>query len=222
MKKRKNIITVAIDSPAAAGAGTQAKYIAKHYNLLYLDTGKIYRLIGKLKIEYQNDFNNNLIKKYVDKVNLNILNDKTLLSDEVAKSASLIAKNLRIRKLVKNFQLKCAYNPPKKFSGSVLDGRDITSVIMKDAMFKFYITANLKVRARRRYLEFKKLKKRILYKDVLKSLRNRDNLDRNRVLSPLKKTKDSILINTSKLSKKACFKKIKALIDKKLKLNGSI
>ena len=217
MKKRKNIITVAIDSPAAAGAGTQAKYIAKHYNLLYLDTGKIYRLIGKLKIEYQNDFNNNLIKKYVDKVNLNILNDKTLLSEEVAKSASLIAKNLRIRKLVKNFQLKCAYNPPKKFSGSVLDGRDITSVIMKDAMFKFYITANLNVRARRRYLEFKKLKKRILYKDVLKSLRNRDNLDRNRVLSPLKKTKDSILINTSKLSKKACFKKIKSIMDKRLK-----
>jgi cytidylate kinase len=139
------------------------------------------------------------------------------LSDEVAKSASLIAKNLRIRKLVKNFQLKCAYNPPKKFSGSVLDGRDITSVIMKDAMFKFYITANLKVRARRRYLEFKKLKKRILYKDVLKSLRNRDNLDRNRVLSPLKKTKDSILINTSKLSKKACFEKIKSIMDKKLK-----
>ena len=217
MKKRKNIITVAIDSPAAAGAGTQAKYIAKHYNLLYLDTGKIYRLIGKLKIEYQNDFNNNLIKKYVDKVNLNILNDKTLLSEEVAKSASLIAKNLRIRKLVKNFQLKCAYNPPKKFSGSVLDGRDITSVIMKDAMFKFYITANLNVRARRRYLELKKLKKRILYKDVLKSLRNRDNLDRNRVLSPLKKTKDSILINTSKLSKKACFEKIKSIMDKRLK-----
>ena len=88
---------------------------------------------------------------------------------------------------------------------------------MKDAMFKFYITANLKVRARRRYLEFKKLKKRILYKDVLKSLRNRDNLDRNRVLSPLKKTKDSILINTSKLSKKACFEKIKSIMDKKLK-----
>ena len=88
---------------------------------------------------------------------------------------------------------------------------------MKDAMFKFYITANLNVRARRRYLEFKKLKKRILYKDVLKSLRNRDNLDRNRVLSPLKKTKDSILINTSKLSKKACFEKIKSIMDKRLK-----
>ena len=221
MKKRKNIITVAIDSPAAAGAGTQAKYIAKHYNLLYLDTGKIYRLIGKLKIEYQNDFNNNLIKKYVDKVNLNILNDKTLLSEEVAKSASLIAKNLRIRKLVKNFQLKCAYNPPKKFSGSVLDGRDITSVIMKDAMFKFYITANLQVRAKRRFYEFKKLKKKISYSEVLKSLRNRDYLDKNRKYSPLKKTKDSILINTSKLSKKACFKKIKSIMDKKL-IHGNI
>ena len=89
-------------------------------------------------------------------------------------------------------------------------------------MFKFFITANLEVRAKRRYLEFKKLKKKITYKEVLKSLKNRDYLDRNRKHSPLKKTKDSILINTSKLSKKACFYKIKALIDKKLKLNGSI
>ena len=56
MKKRKNLITVAIDSPAAAGAGTQARYIAKHYNLLYLDTGKIYRLIGKLRIKYFEKF----------------------------------------------------------------------------------------------------------------------------------------------------------------------
>ena len=93
---------------------------------------------------------------------------------------------------------------------------------MKDAMFKFYITANLKVRAKRRFNEFKKLKKKISYNEVLKSLRNREYLDKNRKYSPLKKTKDSILINTSKLSKKACFYKIKALIDKKLKLNGSI
>ena len=63
MKKRKNIITVAIDSPAAAGAGTQAKYIAKEYNLLYLDTGKIYRLIGKLKLSSGKRFNYNFIKK---------------------------------------------------------------------------------------------------------------------------------------------------------------
>ena len=88
---------------------------------------------------------------------------------------------------------------------------------MKDAMFKFYITANLRVRARRRHAEFKKLKKRITYSYVLKSLRKRDFYDKNRKFSPLKKTQDSILINTSKLSKKACFIKIKKIMDEKLK-----
>ena len=63
MKKRKNIITVAIDSPAAAGAGTQAKLIAKHYNLQHLDTGRIYRLIGKLKLENPKKFSLLLVKK---------------------------------------------------------------------------------------------------------------------------------------------------------------
>ena len=87
---------------------------------------------------------------------------------------------------------------------------------MKDAMFKFYITANLRVRAKRRYAEFKELKKGFLT-DMFLSLRKRDFLDKNRKFSPLKKTQDSILINASKLSKKACFIKIKKIMDKKLK-----
>ena len=217
MKKRNNIITVAIDSPAAAGAGTQAKFIAKEYKLLYLDTGKIYRYIGQVRLKNKNKLNYNILKKKIKKIKIRDLKSKTLLSDEVAKSASIIAKDIRIRKMVKNFQTNSAYNPPYKYSGSVLDGRDITSVIMKDAMFKFYITANIKVRAKRRFLEYKKLRKKISYKEVLKSLKNRDYLDKNRKLSPLKKTKDSILINTTKLSKKACFYKIKSIMDKKLK-----
>ena len=220
MKKRKNIITVAIDSPAAAGAGTQAKLIAREYNLFYLDTGKIYRLLAKLIIKNKKKLEYIDIKEKVKKIKIKQLKNKNLLSDKIAKSASIIAKDKKIRMMVKNFQINCAYNPPKKFFGSVLDGRDITSVIMKKAMFKFYITANLKVRARRRYLEFKKLNKNILYKEVLKSLKNRDYLDKNRKNSPLKKTKDSILINTSKLSKKACFKKIMTIMDKKI--NGSL
>ena len=217
MKKRNNIITVAIDSPAAAGAGTQAKFIAKEYKLLYLDTGKIYRYIGQVRLKNKNKLNYYILKKKIKKIKIRDLKSKTLLSDEVAKSASIIAKDIRIRKMVKNFQTNSAYNPPYKYSGSVLDGRDITSVIMKDAMFKFYITANIKVRAKRRFLEYKKLRKKISYKEVLKSLKNRDYLDKNRKLSPLKKTKDSILINTTKLSKKACFYKIKSIMDKKLK-----
>tara|TARA_Y100000768_G_scaffold369059_1_gene333612 strand:- start:295 stop:963 length:669 start_codon:yes stop_codon:yes gene_type:complete len=222
LKKRKKIMTIAIDSPAAAGAGTQAKYLSKEYNLLYLDTGKIYRYIGKLSLRKKNKFNYNFLRKKIKFLNIKDLNQKDLLNDDVATVASILAKDTKIRDMVKNFQLKCAYNPSKKYNGSVLDGRDITSVIMKDAMFKFYITANLEVRARRRYHEYKKLKKKISYKKVLKSLKNRDYLDKNRKHSPLKKTKDSILINTSKLSKKACFNKIKAIIDKKLNINGNL
>ena len=217
MKKRKDIITVAIDSPAAAGAGTQAKYIAKNYNLIYLDTGKIYRLIGQLKINSKKKFSYEVVKKKINNIKIKSLNNKSLLDDKVAVSASIIAKDKKIREIVKNFQKNCAYNPPLKYSGSVLDGRDITSVIMRNAMFKFYITANLKVRAKRRYIELKKMKKKIKLNEVLKSLRKRDYLDKNRKHSPLKKTEDSILINTSKLSKKASFIKIKTIMDKKLK-----
>ena len=217
MKKRKNIITVAIDSPAAAGAGTQAKLIAKHYNLLHLDTGRIYRLIGKLKIDNTKKFNYSLVKKKIRNLNFNSLNNIKLLSDKIAVAASIIAKDKKIRKIVHKFQQKCAYSPPLKYAGSILDGRDIITVQVKDAMFKFYITASLEERARRRYKEFKKLNKKISFKTVLKSLKNRDKSDRNRKHGPLKKTTDSILINTTKLSKKACFMKIKYIMDRKLK-----
>tara|TARA_S200000501_G_scaffold370508_1_gene411792 strand:- start:520 stop:1170 length:651 start_codon:yes stop_codon:yes gene_type:complete len=215
--KNRNIITVAIDSPAAAGAGTQAQLIAKKYNLLHLDTGKIYRFIGFLKLKEKNKFNYKLIKKKINKLKINDLKNKNLLNDDVATLASMVAKDFKIRKIVHKFQQDFAYNPPKKYSGSVLDGRDIITVQVKDAMFKFFITANVKIRAKRRYEEYKKLKKNISYFEVLKSLKNRDKSDRNRKYGPLKKTKDSILINTSKLSKKACFLKIKKIIDKKLK-----
>ena len=215
MMKKKKFIKVAIDSPAAAGAGTLAKSISKYYNLLYLDTGKIYRLIALIKIN-QKKFNIHLLKKKIKKLNLKSLQNKKLLSDEVGTEASLIAKDKRIRKLVHSFQINCAYNPPKKYRGSCLDGRDITYKIVPDADFKFFVTANIKIRARRRFQELKNLKKKVTYLEVLKSIKNRDKSDYNRRLSRLKKTKDSILINTSNLSKRACFLKIKKIIDSKI------
>ena len=216
MKRRKDLITVAIDSPAAAGAGTQAKLISKHYNLFYLDTGKIYRYIGYLKLNNKNKISYDLIKKKVKSLKISYLQDKNLLSDDVAVSASVIARDKKIRNIVHKFQQKCAYSPPKKYNGSVLDGRDIITVQVRDAMFKFFITADIKIRAKRRFNEYRDLKKKITYKEVLKTLRIRDKSDKKRKHGPLKKTKDSILINTTKLSKKACFKKIKAIMDKKL------
>ena len=216
MQKRKNLIKIAIDSPAAAGAGTLAKTISKYYNLLYLDTGKIYRLIAFIKINQKKKFNKKFLRKRIQKLNLKSLQNKNLLSDEVGNEASLIAKDKYIRNLVYSFQIQCAYKPPKKFNGSCLDGRDITYKIIPDADLKFFITANLKTRARRRYLELKNLKKNVSYSEILKSMKKRDKSDYNRRISPLKKTQDSILINTSKLSKRACFLKIKKIIDGKI------
>ena len=216
MYKRKNILKVAIDSPAAAGAGTLAKAISKHYNLFYLDTGKIYRFIAYLKIKFPKKFNYKFINSKIKFLKIKDLTNKNLLSDEVGTEASIISKIKSIRKMVHSFQINFAYNPPKKYNGSCLDGRDITYNIVPDADFKFYITANVKTRALRRYRELKGLKKNITYEEVLKSIKNRDKSDLNRKISPLKKTKDSLLINTTNLNKRACFLKIKKIIDRKI------
>ena len=216
MIKRKDILKIAIDSPAAAGAGTLAKAISRHYNLVYLDTGKIYRFIAYLKIKFPKRFNNKFIKSKIKSLKIKDLTDKNLLSDKVGTEASIISKVKSLRKMVHSFQINFAYNPPKKYNGSCLDGRDITYNIIPDADFKFYITANIKTRALRRYKELKSLKKKISYKEVLKSIKNRDKSDYNRKIAPLKKTKDSMLINTTNLSKRSCFLKIKKIIDRKL------
>ena len=218
MTKKKNILKIAIDSPAAAGAGTLAKAISKHYNLFYLDTGKIYRFIAYLKIKFPKKFNNKFIKSKIKLLKIKDLANQNLLSDEVGTEASIISKIKSIRKMVHSFQISFAYNPPKKYKGSCLDGRDITYKIVPDADFKFYITANVKTRALRRYKELKGLKKKITYEEVLKSIKKRDKNDLNRKISPLKKTKDSLLINTTNLNKRACFLKIKKIIDRKIKI----
>jgi len=218
IKKRKNIIKIAIDSPAAAGAGTLAKTISKHYKLLYLDTGKIYRLIAYLKIKFPNKYNLDFIKKKIKFLKMKDLENKNLILDNVGTEASIISKNKSIRKLVHLFQLRCAYNPPQQYDGSCLDGRDITYNIIPDADFKFFITANVKTRAMRRFKELKEINKKITYLEVLKSIKKRDKSDYNRKIAPLKKTKDSVLINTTNLSKRACFLKIKKIIDRKLNI----
>ena len=213
----KDKIKVAIDSPAAAGAGSQAKLISKHFNLFYLDTGKIYRLIANIKLIQPKKYSYTLIKKKMHNLRMTDLHNKNLLSDEIGTMASIVSKDKRIRKLVHAFQVKSAYHPPKKYNGSCLDGRDITYKIIPDADFKFFITANVKTRALRRYRELKGLNRKISLNNVLKSIKKRDKSDYNRKISPLMKTRDSILINTTNLTKRSCFSKIKKIMDRKLK-----
>ncbi len=215
--RKKFKIKVGIDSPSAAGAGTISKMIAKNYKLLYCDTGKIYRYMAKQIIDKNPTNKFRFLKKISKKINLKKLKHKNLLTDDVAYIASQIAKDIKIRKLVVQYQKQLAYHPPNKFNGSILDGRDINSKIVKDADFKFFITANVNERANRRYKELKKLRKKVKFKDILNNLKRRDRDDRSRRYSKLKKTKDSILINTTNLSIRESFLRVKKIMDKKLK-----
>jgi len=215
-KYKKKKLQVAIDSPAAAGAGTQAKLISKHYKLLYLDSGKIYRFLAYLKIKNPKKFSYSLISKRIKALKISDLQNKKFLSDDVGNMASVIAKDIKIRKLAHNFQMECAYNPSKKYNGSIIDGRDITYNIMPKADFKFFITASAKTRAIRRYKELKGLNKKISLNEVLKNIKKRDKSDYNRKVSPLKRTKDQYLISSENESKRSCFLKIKQIIDKKI------
>ena len=212
---KKKYLNVAIDSPAGAGAGTQSKLISKHYNLFYLDTGKFYRILAYYKLKKNSKFNLSFVKKKLSQIKLKDLSNKKLLSNEIGIEASQISKNIKIRSLVDKIQKKYVKEPPKKYNGSCLDGRDITYKIMPNADFKFFMTAKLETRAKRRFKELKFLNKKIKYKDVYDSIKKRDGNDKKRKVSPLKRTKDSILIDTTNLTIKSCFLRIKKIIDKK-------
>ena len=115
-------------------------------------------MIAHLKLKFPEKFNQNFIRSKIKSLKVKDLSNKALLSDKVGTEASIISKVKSTRKLVHTFQLNFAYNPPKKYKGSCLDGRDITYNIVPDANFKFFITANVKTRAIRRYKELKSLK----------------------------------------------------------------
>jgi len=215
MKKK---IQVAIDSPAASGAGTQAKLISKYFNLYYLDTGKLYRILGKLYLKEEEKIDYLKFKTQILNTKPADLSSKSLLKNDIGMAAAYLAKNKKIRKLVDSYQKKIALKTPKNFNGICLDGRDITYNILPNADFKFFMTASAKVRSQRRFKELKKLKHKITYTQVLKSIKERDKSDTTRKISPLKKTKDSILIDTTNLKIDECFKKIKKIILKKINI----
>ena len=216
---KKKIIQIAIDSPAASGAGTQAKLISKYFNLYYLDTGKLYRILGRIYLKNRNKISYKIFKNKIKKTKPNELINKNLLKNDIGMAAAYLAKDIKIRKFVNEYQKNIAENPPKGFKGVCLDGRDITYNIMPNADVKFFMTASTHVRARRRFKELKKLNHEISYKEVFNSIKARDKSDFTRKISPLKKTKDSILINSSNMTIKKCFIRMKNIILKKIKYN---
>jgi cytidylate kinase len=168
-------------------------------------------------IKNNKKINYSLLKRSLKNLKLKQLKDKKLITEEITKISSIISKKIKIRKLLKNIQKKLAYFPPGKFNGSVIDGRDIGTVVLPKADIKIFLNASLSVRAQRRYKEYKKNKVKTSLFKVKKDLKLRDKLDQTRRISRLRPHKDSVLINSSFYNRKALFKKTQSIIDAKYK-----
>ena len=190
---------IAIDGTAGSGKGTLAKKIAKVLNFDHLDTGLLYRILAYEFLKFNKDLK--MLKEI--NIDLNIFLDKkkiklmNLRSEEITKISSEIAKLKFVRQKLISLQRKFANNPPSGI-GSVIDGRDITSVITPNAEVKFYIDADVKIRAERRLSQLDLPGS--CYDEILKDIIKRDFQDKRRKISPLIKTTDSQLIDTSKIS----------------------
>lgn len=201
----KSNYNIALDGPSGSGKSTIAKLLANILEINYLDTGAMYRAItlkilnsdidleDKEKIKAILD-NTNLTYKdntlYIDEVAV----DDEIRSDRVTKNVSLISSYDFVREKLVNMQRSIAAE-----NSCVLDGRDIGTVVLKDADYKVFLTASPEVRAKRRYEQVKD-KENLTYEYILKDIKRRDKFDTEREISPLKKAVDAIEIDSSNMN----------------------
>jgi len=209
---RKIIIT--IDGPAASGKGRIAKYIAKKYNLLHIDSGLLYRKVAKLLIDSKIDLNDtNQIKKIlINNKKLSLRNDNNLRNEQIGKVTSIVAKINLIRDYVNKQQINHTTQKTEK-KGFVIDGRDIGSVVFKNADLKLFIDVKPSVRAKRRHKQLIDLGEKSIYAEILKEIKLRDKQDKARSNSPLVIPKGAYIIDNSGLFNNT-LKKINKLIGK--------
>ena len=208
-----NNFTIAIDGPAGSGKQRIAKYIAKKYNLFHLDSGVLYRrmafIILKQKIDYNNHFN---IKKIIDKIGyLSPRNHKSLRTENIGNLTSKIATIPLVRNFVNKQQKIIVKKMLKLHIGCVIDGRDIGSIVFRDAKIKLFIEVQPEIRAKRRHKQLIALGEKSIYGQILKEINLRDKTDKNRRESPLVKPARAIVINNSNCFKKTIIQIKKAL-----------
>ena len=218
MKSIKKPYLLAIDGPAGSGKGTVAKLLSKKLNLNYLDSGAIYRLIALSAMEKKVDLEND--KNLVDlirKVDINFVDEQILLNninvskkirhETVGKSASIIAKHLKLRKEILTFQRKFFQG-----NGLVAEGRDMTTVVFPNADLKIYLDASVKERAKRRYKQLMKKGKDVSIQNLTDDIVARDKLDMERIHSPLSIAYDAFVLNSDDLNIDQTVNKILKLI----------
>jgi len=216
-KTNKKKLCLAFDGFSASGKSLGAKLIAKKYKLELLNSGLLYRYAAFLILKNKPKKKITFLKKKFSKLNYQYLNVLNLHSEEISSYSAIIAKQKKIRLILKEYQKKFA----RKFNRIAIEGRDIASKILnKNPRYDvaFFFKCNLNTAAYRRWTDLKTSNKHITLDEIKKSLKKRNELDVKRRFSPLIQSKDSIIIRTDILNKKAMVTKMSIEIEKKLLL----
>ena len=213
MKSKNKMIKISCDGGASTGKSTGAKMISKKYNLKFLSSGLLYRYASFLLIKYKPKNKIIFLKNKFKKLNQKNLIRLNLHSPEISKYSANIAKERKVREILKRFQI----NFSRKNKNCCIEGRDISTKILPNSDIKFFFKCNLDIAAMRRYKDLKKKDYKVELKDVKKALRIRNNLDTKRKNSPLLKHRDAIEIDTGKLNKQTMLVKMTRYIESALK-----
>jgi cytidylate kinase len=206
-------IVIAVDGTAASGKGTLAKKLAAHFGFHHLDSGSLYRLTALGVIDMGGDPNNEAdAVEAARAIDPSKAGDKRIRSAEIGKAASLVSVFPPVRAALLDYQRSFARREP----GAVIDGRDIGTVVCPDATAKLFVDAGPDVRAHRRWLELKGYGQAPDEAQILKEIRERDERDTNRAISPQKPAADATLLDTSHLGIDAAFAAALALVQPKI------
>lgn len=197
-------IIIAVDGPAASGKGTLAKKLAERLGYAHLDSGALYRAVAMAVLEIGGDPTKYVdVKPALDIITRNLtpelLSSPALRTPEVSDAASKVSSLPEVRQALLQYQRDFANNLPPYVGGAVLDGRDIGTVVCPEADIKFFITASVEERARRRYLEQQGRNEDDTFEKVLADLTSRDLRDQTRKVSPLVAADDAYILDTTRL-----------------------
>jgi cytidylate kinase len=210
-------VVIAVDGPAASGKGTLAKRLARHFGFAHLDSGLLYRLTGLGVLQRNGDpaLENHALEAAlaIDPLHAD---DPALREMRVSRAASVVATHPSVRRTLLDFQRQFAFAPPGGRNGSVIDGRDIGTVVCPGAPAKLFVDARPEQRARRRWLELKSLGSVADEAEILADIRERDVRDRTRAVAPLAPASDALLLDTSDLDIDAAFAAALDLVNDKV------
>ncbi|MBP0579815.1 (d)CMP kinase [Labrys sp. LIt4] len=202
---------IAIDGPAASGKGTLAKRLAAHLGLPHLDTGLLYRAVGRAAIDGGIDLEDaDATAEIADGLDVASLDESRLRGREMGEAASVVASHPKVRKALLDLQRRFAHQR----GGAVLDGRDIGTVIAPGAEVKIFVTADAEIRARRRHLELEKRGDAPPFASVLADIRKRDARDAGRADAPLKPAPDAHVLDTTALDVESAFAAALAFVER--------